>query len=80
VVAVESDGVPGDGETTFLVDADTGRDLRSDLSRTIVGKGWDLLELTSVDVSLEDVFIDLVTEEVGEIPATDDQGVKEAVL
>lgn len=80
VLAVESRGEPRDGEVTFVVDAETERDVRSDLSRAIVGKGWDLLELTPVDVSLEDVFIDLVTEEVGDVSATDDQGAKEAVL
>ena len=32
-----------------------------------MAKDWDLLELRSIDVSLEDVFIDLVTEESGDI-------------
>ena len=45
----------------------TGQDVRSELARAIVAKDWDLLELRSIDVSLEDVFIDLVTEESGDI-------------
>jgi ABC-2 type transport system ATP-binding protein len=48
------------------------------VARAVVEKGWDLLALSPIDVSLEDVFIDLVTEE----PVTEDsasaEGGKEA--
>ncbi|MEJ2716616.1 MAG: ATP-binding cassette domain-containing protein [Deltaproteobacteria bacterium] len=80
VLSVEPRGEPGDDKVTFVVDADTNIDVRSDLSRTVVGKGWDLLELAPVDVSLEDVFIDLVTEEADEVPVMDHEGGKEAAL
>jgi hypothetical protein len=33
------------------------------IARAIVEKGWDLLELRQSQATLEDVFIDLVTEE-----------------
>lgn len=56
-----------DGTVTLSVESERGRDVRPELARTIVGKNWDLLELRSIDVSLEDVFIDLVTEETNEI-------------
>jgi ABC-2 type transport system ATP-binding protein len=52
---------------TLTVESQRDRDIRPELARSIVAKDWDLLELRSIDVSLEDVFIDLVTEESGDI-------------
>ncbi len=66
VRSIESGGPPEDGETSLLVEAAPELDIRSAMSRAVVEKGWDLLALTPIDVSLEDVFIDLVTEESGE--------------
>ena len=51
----------------FYVDGEIGRDVRSDVARTIVQKGWGLLELQSENMSLEDIFIKLTTAE--ETPA-----------
>ena len=45
------------------VQSSHGVDLRSELARTIVSNGWELLELTSVRMSLEDIFLQLTTEE-----------------
>jgi ABC-2 type transport system ATP-binding protein len=60
-------GVKGGGKTpsgaTFFVEQKPGGDIRADLSRAIVGKGYDLVELRSEEVSLEEIFIKLVTEE-----------------
>lgn len=51
-----------------------GSDRRAELARTIVGRGWGLLELRSVGMSLEDIFLQLTTEEPrGETPA-EEQG------
>jgi hypothetical protein len=47
----------------FYIDGETGRDVRSDLARTIVNRGWGLLELQSESMSLEDIFIKLTTAE-----------------
>lgn len=47
----------------LLVESAPERDVRPEIARAVVEAGWDLQELTPVDVSLEDVFIDLVTEE-----------------
>ncbi len=52
-----------DGCSTLSVETEKDSDVRPILARAIVEKNWDLLELRSVDVSLEDVFIDLITEE-----------------
>ncbi|MFQ5848750.1 MAG: ABC transporter ATP-binding protein [Candidatus Methylomirabilales bacterium] len=47
----------------YLVETDKARDLRQELARTVCNSGWGLLELRPVDMSLEDIFIRLVTEE-----------------
>jgi ABC-2 type transport system ATP-binding protein len=66
-------GVPGvldvrvanqDGpRSRFYIDSETGREIRTDLARTVVQKGWGLLELQSESMSLEDIFIKLTTAE-----------------
>jgi ABC-2 type transport system ATP-binding protein len=56
----------------FEVDSERGRDIRRDLAREIVTRGWGLLELRPMRVSLEDVFLQVTTEEVeaaGSAPA-----------
>jgi len=47
----------------YEVASETGRDVRVDLARTVVNKGWGLLELHSENMSLEDIFIKLTTAE-----------------
>lgn len=56
-----------DGQLTLTVESEQGFDMRPQLAKAIIEKDWDLLELKSIDVSLEDVFIDLVTEESGDL-------------
>jgi hypothetical protein len=45
------------------IETERDHDLRRDLARTIVANGWGLLELRSMQMSLEDVFLHLTTEE-----------------
>jgi ABC-2 type transport system ATP-binding protein len=52
-----------DGRNSFQVDVEGGRDIRSDLARTVVQGGWGLLALQSENMSLEDIFIKLTTAE-----------------
>lgn len=47
----------------YRVDFDKGRDARADIAALVVNKGWRLLEMKSVEMSLEDVFVKLVTSE-----------------
>ena len=51
------------GEGKYLVEADNGHELRPQLARVVVERGWQLLELKSQEFTLEEVFINLVTEE-----------------
>jgi ABC-2 type transport system ATP-binding protein len=57
-----------DGMIGFEIDSESGRDVRRDLARAVVGSGWGLLEMRPMRMSLEDVFLSLTTEDV---PATD---------
>jgi ABC-2 type transport system ATP-binding protein len=52
-----------EAESTLLVEAEPESDIRPDIARAILNKGWDLLELRQLQATLEDVFIDLVTTE-----------------
>ena len=52
------------GAVSAEVESVQGRDLRRDLARTIVTNGWGLLELRSIRMSLEEIFLDLTTEEI----------------
>jgi ABC-2 type transport system ATP-binding protein len=47
----------------LFVETDRTGDLRPEIARLVVNKGMDLLELKLVDLSLEDIFMQLVTEE-----------------
>jgi ABC-2 type transport system ATP-binding protein len=62
-VAVVGDG---DGHSAFTVACELGADLREQVAATVVQKGWGLLELRSVALSLEDIFLQIVTEEQDE--------------
>lgn len=55
--------VAGEGEGRYLVVAANDLDVRPQLARLVVERGWDLLELKSQEFTLEEVFLDLVTEE-----------------
>jgi ABC-2 type transport system ATP-binding protein len=52
----------------FEVDSETGRDVRRELAATVVTRGWGLLELRPMRMSLEEIFLSLTTEDVGTEP------------
>jgi gliding motility-associated transport system ATP-binding protein len=54
--------------TGFEVVTSADRDVRRELASTIVGRGWGLLELRPMRMSLEEIFLSLTTEET-ETPA-----------
>ena len=53
------------------IESSPGKDLRSEIARKVINSGFDLLELKTLDLSLEDIFIQLTREEP-EPPSTDD--------
>jgi ABC-2 type transport system ATP-binding protein len=50
----------------FEVESERGRDVRRELARDIVTRGWGLLELRPMRMSLEEVFLQVTTEEAAE--------------
>ena len=72
--------VQGLGDGTFTLEADLDAEVRPELARCIVQRGWDLLELKTQEFTLEDVFMNLVTEEeeVAKLPPHPDPLPKEA--
>lgn len=57
-----------DGPGSYLVEMDKEQDIRADLARSVIEKGWGLLEMRGQELSLEEVFVQLVTEEPGDQP------------
>ena len=47
----------------FLLECELGRDLRDEIARFVVGNGWGLLELKTIPMTLEDVFLRLTQHE-----------------
>jgi len=63
VLGVETaDAVVGNS-ATYTVECKLNSDLRRVLASAVVSQGWGLLELRGISLSLEDVFINLITKE-----------------
>ncbi len=65
VAAVSAEARPGDHTGRYVVEMEQGKDVRDAIVQSIVGAGWSLLEMHTLRLSLEDIFIRLVTEEQG---------------
>lgn len=53
----------GQKHTVFEVESSKGRSLRGDLARAVVESGWDLNELRTAAMSLEEIFLQLTGEQ-----------------
>ncbi len=60
-VSVESAG--GSGRIALTVESAQGQDVRSAIAAKLVGKGWPLFELRGMHLSLEDIFLELTTDD-----------------
>ncbi|MBI1877542.1 MAG: ABC transporter ATP-binding protein [Chloroflexi bacterium] len=49
---------------TFELECAGGMDCRPTIAQVVVEKGWGLLELRAIDVSLEDIYLELTAEQV----------------
>jgi ABC-2 type transport system ATP-binding protein len=47
----------------YEVDSEAGRDVRRELAAAIVGRGWGLLEMRPMRLSLEEIFLHVTSEE-----------------
>lgn len=54
---------PTNDPGAYLVETIRGQDLRPELARIVVERGWQLRELRLQDLSLEDIFMQVVTDE-----------------
>jgi len=67
VTRIDDGGPPGDHAPAraarFQIETETGRDIRRELFFAMAGLGAPILELRSAEMSLEDVFLQLTTEE-----------------
>jgi ABC-2 type transport system ATP-binding protein len=61
IESVSSVQAAGDG--TFEIETALGADRREEIARMAVTRGWGLLELRPVRLSLEDIFLQLTTED-----------------
>ena len=55
--------VSSEADHGFEFDTAPGQDVRPEVARTVVNAGYDILELRSVGLSLEDIFLELTRDE-----------------
>ncbi|HKV48577.1 MAG TPA: ABC transporter ATP-binding protein [Candidatus Acidoferrales bacterium] len=63
VKGVQIEGAHNDGHMIAMVEGTQDKDIRSEIAAGIVGKGWPLYELRGVSMSLEDIFLQLTTDD-----------------
>ncbi len=59
---------PVGGVPAYEIDAEKGADVRRGLAAAVVNGGWGLVELRPMRMSLEDIFLSVITEENAESP------------
>ncbi len=55
----------------YEIEADANRDVRTDVARAVVNAGWGLLELRPMRLSLEEIFLQLTTEDLDQPGSAD---------
>jgi len=65
---VTAEPADSSGRFTARIECEPGRDLRSRIAEAVVGQGHELYELRAARVSLEDIFLQLTTQEAAEAP------------
>jgi ABC-2 type transport system ATP-binding protein len=63
VTNIEKKDAKSDNTFTYLIDSTIDRDIRKELFAAVSKNGWLLTEIRQIDMSLEDIFLKLVTEE-----------------
>ncbi|HSE57237.1 MAG TPA: ABC transporter ATP-binding protein, partial [Nitrospiraceae bacterium] len=59
---------PAEHARSALIESELGRDMRDEIARFVVSRNWGLLELRTISMTLEDVFLRLTQHEEG-VPA-----------
>ena len=52
------------GLVGFEVDSEKGHDVRRELATAVVARGWGLLEMRPMRMSLEEIFLHVTTEDL----------------
>jgi ABC-2 type transport system ATP-binding protein len=63
VKGVQMETAPSDGHAIALIEGAEGLDIRNEIAKGIVSNGWPLYELRGVSMSLEDIFLELTTDD-----------------
>jgi ABC-2 type transport system ATP-binding protein len=63
VARVQVEANSSTGRQTATIEVSSGKDVRSDIAAAVVQKGWPLFELRGVSLSLEDIFLELTTDD-----------------
>lgn len=61
----------GQSAGTFLLECALGQDKRDEVARFVIANQWGLLELRTISMTLEDVFLQLTRHEEGMTPQAD---------
>ncbi|MBH0197720.1 MAG: ATP-binding cassette domain-containing protein, partial [Nitrospira sp.] len=61
----------GQSAGTFLLECALGQDKREEIARFVIANQWGLLELRTISMTLEDVFLQLTRHEEGMTPHAD---------
>lgn len=54
-------GVNDTGDSSFIIEMEQGKDVRNKISEVVVRKNYELLELKQLSMSLEDIYINLIS-------------------
>ncbi len=73
VDCVESRGLNDNVNSTFHISYKLNTDIRAAVSSSIIQHGWSLLEMRSVEMTLEELFLQLTTSIDGERQADDEE-------
>jgi gliding motility-associated transport system ATP-binding protein len=65
---VQVEAAHADGHMVVTVEASMGKDIRSAIAAKIVEKGWPLFELRGMSLSLEEIFLELTTQDAVQPP------------
>lgn len=62
IVAIEQSPINAEDCLSFHIQCTPAADIRAAVSKTIIDRGWDLLEMHSDEISLEELFLSLTAE------------------
>jgi ABC-2 type transport system ATP-binding protein len=67
---VQVEQVPSGGHVAATIETAQGADIRSQIAAKVVQSGWLLFELRGVSLSLEDIFLELTTDDAAHAQAS----------